>query len=162
MPLFCLVTGRLNVKQEEIDEMLKEASGPINFTVFLTMFGEKLKGRFSRDETLAWSWTLKSKFTALKINAEIWSCCLYRTSNWRWWCFVQVFYCDSESLMEVCLIAGADPEENHPQRLQSVRSRGEGDPEEGIVRSVFDLLSETQTLRHYWFVFWITCIWICV
>lgn len=36
--------GRLNVKQEEIDEMLKEAPGPINFTVFLTMFGEKLKG----------------------------------------------------------------------------------------------------------------------
>uniref|UniRef100_A0A4W5PGK8 Myosin light chain 2 n=1 Tax=Hucho hucho TaxID=62062 RepID=A0A4W5PGK8_9TELE len=34
----------LNVKQEEIDEMLKEASGPVNFTVFLTMFGEKLKG----------------------------------------------------------------------------------------------------------------------
>uniref|UniRef100_A0A672LZV8 Myosin regulatory light chain 2, ventricular/cardiac muscle isoform-like n=1 Tax=Sinocyclocheilus grahami TaxID=75366 RepID=A0A672LZV8_SINGR len=31
-------------EQEEIDEMLKEASGPINFTVFLTMFGEKLKG----------------------------------------------------------------------------------------------------------------------
>lgn len=24
--------------------MLKEAPGPINFTVFLTMFGEKLKG----------------------------------------------------------------------------------------------------------------------
>ncbi|KAM8917856.1 myosin regulatory light chain 2, ventricular/cardiac muscle isoform-like isoform 1-T1 [Spinachia spinachia] len=36
--------GRVNVKQEEIDEMLKEAAGPINFTVFLTMFGEKLKG----------------------------------------------------------------------------------------------------------------------
>ncbi|KAJ8346622.1 hypothetical protein SKAU_G00280230 [Synaphobranchus kaupii] len=36
--------GRQNVKQEEIDEMLKEAPGPINFTVFLTMFGEKLKG----------------------------------------------------------------------------------------------------------------------
>eukprot|EP00063_Salmo_salar_P048144 XP_014022979.1 PREDICTED: myosin regulatory light chain 2, ventricular/cardiac muscle isoform-like [Salmo salar] len=36
--------GRLNVKQEEIDEMLKEASGPVNFTVFLTIFGEKLKG----------------------------------------------------------------------------------------------------------------------
>lgn len=32
------------MKQEEIDEMLKEAPGPINFTVFLTMFGEKLKG----------------------------------------------------------------------------------------------------------------------
>ncbi|RXN20948.1 myosin regulatory light chain ventricular cardiac muscle isoform [Labeo rohita] len=36
--------GRLNVKQEELEEMLKEAPGPINFTVFLTMFGEKLKG----------------------------------------------------------------------------------------------------------------------
>ncbi|XP_024284083.1 myosin regulatory light chain 2, ventricular/cardiac muscle isoform-like [Oncorhynchus tshawytscha] len=36
--------GRLNVKQKEIDEMLKEASGPVNFTVFFTMFGEKLKG----------------------------------------------------------------------------------------------------------------------
>ena len=38
-------TGRLNVKQEEIDDMLKEAPGPVNFTVFLTMFGEKLKGK---------------------------------------------------------------------------------------------------------------------
>lgn len=37
--------GRLNVKNEEIDEMIKEAPGPINFTVFLTMFGEKLKGK---------------------------------------------------------------------------------------------------------------------
>uniref|UniRef100_A0A8C7BBF7 Myosin light chain 2 n=1 Tax=Neovison vison TaxID=452646 RepID=A0A8C7BBF7_NEOVI len=39
-----LDVGRMNVKNEEIDEMLKEAPGPINFTVFLTMFGEKLKG----------------------------------------------------------------------------------------------------------------------
>ncbi|MCI2575774.1 hypothetical protein KC388_15650, partial [Listeria monocytogenes] len=28
--------GRVNVKNEEIDEMIKEAPGPINFTVFLT------------------------------------------------------------------------------------------------------------------------------
>lgn len=28
--------------------MLKEAPGPINFTVFLTMFGEKLKGGLAR------------------------------------------------------------------------------------------------------------------
>lgn len=40
----CLA-GRLNVGNDELDEMLKEASGPINFTVFLTMFGEKLKGK---------------------------------------------------------------------------------------------------------------------
>lgn len=44
----CYVAGRLNVKQEEIDDMLKEAPGPINFTVFLTMFGEKLKGKMKR------------------------------------------------------------------------------------------------------------------
>uniref|UniRef100_A0A8C4QQ13 Myosin light chain 2 n=1 Tax=Eptatretus burgeri TaxID=7764 RepID=A0A8C4QQ13_EPTBU len=36
--------GRVNVKAEELDEMIKEAPGTINFTVFLTMFGEKLKG----------------------------------------------------------------------------------------------------------------------
>ncbi|ELK26345.1 Myosin regulatory light chain 2, ventricular/cardiac muscle isoform [Myotis davidii] len=36
--------GRVNVQNEEIDDMIKEAPGPINFTVFLTMFGEKLKG----------------------------------------------------------------------------------------------------------------------
>lgn len=34
------------MKNEEIDEMIKEAPGPINFTVFLTMFGEKLKGKW--------------------------------------------------------------------------------------------------------------------
>ncbi|MEQ2174648.1 hypothetical protein GOODEAATRI_009970 [Goodea atripinnis] len=36
--------GQLNVKNDELEAMVKEASGPINFTVFLTMFGEKLKG----------------------------------------------------------------------------------------------------------------------
>ncbi len=40
----CPVSGQLNVKNEELEAMIKEASGPINFTVFLTMFGEKLKG----------------------------------------------------------------------------------------------------------------------
>lgn len=36
--------GKLNVKDEELDEMLNEGKGPINFTVFLTLFGEKLNG----------------------------------------------------------------------------------------------------------------------
>ncbi|XP_044286181.1 myosin regulatory light chain 10 [Varanus komodoensis] len=36
--------GRMNVKPEELEAMIKEAPGAINFTVFLTMFGEKLKG----------------------------------------------------------------------------------------------------------------------
>ncbi|KAK1158384.1 myosin regulatory light chain 2B, cardiac muscle isoform-like [Acipenser oxyrinchus oxyrinchus] len=36
--------GRLNVKNEELEDMVNETPGAINFTVFLTMFGEKLKG----------------------------------------------------------------------------------------------------------------------
>uniref|UniRef100_A0A8C7QPA7 EF-hand domain-containing protein n=1 Tax=Oncorhynchus mykiss TaxID=8022 RepID=A0A8C7QPA7_ONCMY len=40
---FCAL-GRLNVGNDELDEMLKMAPGPINFTIFLSMFGEKLKG----------------------------------------------------------------------------------------------------------------------
>ncbi|XP_068777053.1 myosin regulatory light chain 2, atrial isoform isoform X1 [Struthio camelus] len=36
--------GKLNVSDEELEEMLKEGKGPINFTVFLTLFGEKLNG----------------------------------------------------------------------------------------------------------------------
>ena len=32
------------MKNEELEAMVKEAPGPINFTVFLTRFGEKLKG----------------------------------------------------------------------------------------------------------------------
>ncbi|XP_066893082.1 myosin light chain 5 [Kogia breviceps] len=36
--------GKTNVKDEELDAMLKEASGPINFTMFLSMFAEKLSG----------------------------------------------------------------------------------------------------------------------
>ncbi|XP_078081354.1 myosin regulatory light chain 2B, cardiac muscle isoform-like [Mustelus asterias] len=34
----------LTTKSEDLDAMLSEAPGAINFTVFLTMFGEKLKG----------------------------------------------------------------------------------------------------------------------
>uniref|UniRef100_A0A3B3WGV0 EF-hand domain-containing protein n=1 Tax=Poecilia mexicana TaxID=48701 RepID=A0A3B3WGV0_9TELE len=45
--------GQLNVKNEELEAMVKEASGPINFTVFLTMFGEKLKGADPEDVILA-------------------------------------------------------------------------------------------------------------
>ncbi|XP_051794930.1 LOW QUALITY PROTEIN: myosin light chain 5 [Acanthochromis polyacanthus] len=38
------LSGSLNVKDRELEEMLKEASGPINFTMFLNLFGEKLHG----------------------------------------------------------------------------------------------------------------------
>ena len=36
--------GKLNVNDEELDGMLNEGKGPINFTVFVTLFGEKLNG----------------------------------------------------------------------------------------------------------------------
>ena len=39
------MTGKINVKDKELDTMLKEALGPINFTMFLNMFGEKLSGK---------------------------------------------------------------------------------------------------------------------
>lgn len=37
-------SGKLNVKDNELEDMLKEATGPINFTMFLNLFGEKLHG----------------------------------------------------------------------------------------------------------------------
>uniref|UniRef100_A0AAR2J0G6 EF-hand domain-containing protein n=1 Tax=Pygocentrus nattereri TaxID=42514 RepID=A0AAR2J0G6_PYGNA len=36
--------GKLNVSDEELEGMLSEGKGPINFTVFLSLFGEKLNG----------------------------------------------------------------------------------------------------------------------
>lgn len=44
------------MKNEELDAMMKEASGPINFTVFLTMFGEKLKGEWCSRGSLGTGW----------------------------------------------------------------------------------------------------------
>ncbi|KAK2115145.1 hypothetical protein P7K49_005771 [Saguinus oedipus] len=41
--------GKTNVKDDELDAMLKEASGPINFTMFLNLFGEKLNGEHRWD-----------------------------------------------------------------------------------------------------------------
>ena len=38
------ISGKLNVNDEELEEMLNEGKGPINFTVFLSLFGEKLNG----------------------------------------------------------------------------------------------------------------------
>ncbi|XP_045437055.1 hexokinase-4 isoform X1 [Pipistrellus kuhlii] len=36
--------GKVSVPEEELDAMLQEGKGPINFTVFLSLFGEKLNG----------------------------------------------------------------------------------------------------------------------
>ena len=45
-PFFCL--GK-NPTDEYLDAMMNEAPGPINFTMFLTMFGEKLNGTDPED-----------------------------------------------------------------------------------------------------------------
>ncbi|XP_053277082.1 myosin regulatory light chain 2, atrial isoform [Pleuronectes platessa] len=45
--------GKLNVNDEELEEMLNEGKGPINFTVFLSLFGEKLNGTDPEDTILA-------------------------------------------------------------------------------------------------------------
>jgi len=44
-----MATMGVTVPNDELEAMIKEASGPINFTVFLTMFGEKLKGADPED-----------------------------------------------------------------------------------------------------------------
>ncbi|XP_044537734.1 myosin light chain 5 [Gracilinanus agilis] len=44
--------GKINVKDDELDSMLKEASGPINFTMFLNLFGEKLNGTDTEETIL--------------------------------------------------------------------------------------------------------------
>uniref|UniRef100_A0A8C4IIJ2 EF-hand domain-containing protein n=2 Tax=Dicentrarchus labrax TaxID=13489 RepID=A0A8C4IIJ2_DICLA len=44
--------GKLNVKDNEVEDMLKEATGPINFTMFLNLFGEKLHGTDPEDTIL--------------------------------------------------------------------------------------------------------------
>lgn len=88
----CLPVGRINVKQEEIDEMLKEAPGPINFTVFLTMFGEKLKGEVCCCSYISFE------------NKNDHSCRKGRLT------------CSSELLLFRCR-----PRGDHPERLQGVR-----------------------------------------
>nr|CAA83966.1 myosin light chain [Xenopus laevis] len=45
--------GKMNVNEDELDEMLKEGKGPINFTVFLSLFGEKLNGTDPEDSILS-------------------------------------------------------------------------------------------------------------
>jgi len=94
--------GRLNVKQEEIDDMLKEAPGPVNFTVFLTMFGEKLKGEDAYDANLTgdiYTWVRQGKHK-------------YR--------------CGSRGVMVSLIYAGADPEETILNAFKVFDPEGKG------------------------------------
>lgn len=46
--LYILLTGK-NPTDASLEEMMNFAPGPINFTMFLTMFGEKLNGTDPED-----------------------------------------------------------------------------------------------------------------
>ncbi|XP_038648553.1 myosin light chain 5-like [Scyliorhinus canicula] len=80
--------GKLNVKDDELESMLHEATGPINFTMFLNLFGEKLhgsdpeevmlnafkmfdpdaKGHINKDELRQMLMTQADKFTAAEAD----------------------------------------------------------------------------------------------
>jgi len=42
-PMF-IITGNMK-KEKELEEMLSQAPGQLNFTVFLAMMGDKIKGK---------------------------------------------------------------------------------------------------------------------
>lgn len=42
--LFCVLSGQ-EPNDSVVDGMMSEAPGPLNFTMFLTLFGEKLTGK---------------------------------------------------------------------------------------------------------------------
>ncbi|KXJ28180.1 myosin regulatory light polypeptide 9 [Exaiptasia diaphana] len=54
--------GKL-VKDDYLEEMLNEASGPINFTMFLTLFGEKISGTDPED-------VIKAAFASFDIDGK--------------------------------------------------------------------------------------------
>lgn len=54
--------GKL-VKDDYLEEMLNEASGPINFTMFLTLFGEKISGTDPED-------VIKSAFASFDVEGK--------------------------------------------------------------------------------------------
>lgn len=45
---FCMFSGK-NPADEYLEGMMNEAPGPINFTMFLTLFGERLQGTDPED-----------------------------------------------------------------------------------------------------------------
>ncbi|KAJ8393978.1 hypothetical protein AAFF_G00055110 [Aldrovandia affinis] len=93
--------GKLNVKDNELEDMLKEATGPINFTMFLNLFGEKLhgtdpedtilnafkmfdpdaKGHIHKDELQRVLMTQADKFTAEEVNQMFQSSTIDQSGN---------------------------------------------------------------------------------
>lgn len=49
MLYFLFISAGKNPTEDYLEAMMNEAPGPINFTMFLTMFGEKLNGTDPED-----------------------------------------------------------------------------------------------------------------
>ncbi|VDK71873.1 unnamed protein product [Litomosoides sigmodontis] len=62
------MTGQI-ASDSQIDSMIKEAPGPINFTVFLTLFGEKLTGT-DPEATIIGAFQMFDKKDCGKISEE--------------------------------------------------------------------------------------------
>uniref|UniRef100_A0A8C4QFK5 Myosin, light chain 7, regulatory n=1 Tax=Eptatretus burgeri TaxID=7764 RepID=A0A8C4QFK5_EPTBU len=63
--------GKLNVNDEELKGMLSEASGPVSFTTFLSLFGNKLNGTDPEEtilNVLLKSWFINRCFMSLQVE----------------------------------------------------------------------------------------------
>lgn len=69
--------GRI-ISDEEISEMLSDADGPVNFTMFLNMFAEKNKGEVDDDEVI------KKAFQAYADEEGVISCDNFRHALMTW------------------------------------------------------------------------------
>lgn len=72
-------TGR-EPKHSELEEMIKEAPGPLNFTMFLTLFGEKLHGT-DPEETLKSAFALFDETKRGTIDEEYFKDLLLNTGD---------------------------------------------------------------------------------
>nr|XP_055203726.1 myosin regulatory light chain 2, atrial isoform isoform X9 [Gorilla gorilla gorilla] len=66
--------GKVSVPEEELDAMLQEGKGPINFTVFLTLFGEKLNGT-DPEEAILSAFRMFDPSGKGVVNKDEWSRC---------------------------------------------------------------------------------------
>jgi len=75
-----------------VDGMMSEAPGPLNFTMFLTLFGEKLTGKWPQDMVLTLCSECPFMGTLLVFGRGIW-CLHWDMSLWQLLCLLQLTHC---------------------------------------------------------------------
>ncbi|XP_053433739.1 myosin light chain 5 isoform X2 [Nycticebus coucang] len=73
--------GKIHVKDDELDAMLREASGPINFTMFLNLFGEKLNGSINKEYFKRLLMSQADKMTADEVEQMFQFAAIYAAGN---------------------------------------------------------------------------------